>query len=244
MKKIDLNEPPGSVSPAVLSPPVAQPKKEDAAAGLLRRFSRSKYLGQDHKRTEQSSTPPITVSTPTGIANIPRKSLSIRTTTTTSLGSGELVEEAKSDTTSSEGKEEKADQESRPTQYGPGLSNSSQELNSSIYKMEGNILAGSVESDITTENPETERVSQLGRTPHPTTAIQDVVLNDDLEDLVRRGYLTEETAYGLQMSADTVPAPEPLAHDPRLPHPKKVNNRQPADLTQRVSRAVPILDFQ
>lgn len=78
LKKIDLNKPPGSVSPAMFSPPVEQPKKEGAAAGLLRRFSTRKYRGHGGERTEQQMPPAVAVSGPPETASVPRKSFSIR----------------------------------------------------------------------------------------------------------------------------------------------------------------------
>ncbi|CAO2650716.1 Nn.00g020080.m01.CDS01 [Neocucurbitaria sp. VM-36] len=78
LKRVDLNNPPGGVSPAVLSPPVEQPKKEGAAAGLLRRFSTRKYRSQDKDRTEPPPTPAVAISGPPDSATVPRKSFSIR----------------------------------------------------------------------------------------------------------------------------------------------------------------------
>ncbi|KAF2031958.1 serine/threonine protein kinase-like protein Kin1 [Setomelanomma holmii] len=77
LKKIDINKPPGAASPAMLTPPVEQPKKEGAAAGLLRRFSTRKYRGHG-ERTEQPPTPAVAVSGPPETASVPRKSFSIR----------------------------------------------------------------------------------------------------------------------------------------------------------------------
>ncbi|KAH4049629.1 non-specific serine/threonine protein kinase [Parastagonospora nodorum] len=76
LKKIDLNKPPGLVSPAVLSPQVEHPKKEGAAAGLLRRFSTRKHRG--HDRSEHPPPPAVAVSGPPEPATVPRKSFSIR----------------------------------------------------------------------------------------------------------------------------------------------------------------------
>jgi hypothetical protein len=78
LKKIDLNRPPGAVSPSMFSPPVEQPKKEGAAAGLLRRFSTRKYRGHDRDRTEQPLPPAVAVSGPPETSSVPRKSFSIR----------------------------------------------------------------------------------------------------------------------------------------------------------------------
>lgn len=78
LKKIDLNKAPGVGSPAILSPPAEQPKKEGAAAGLLRRFSTRKYRGHEKDRVEQPPTPAVAVSGPPETASVPRKSFSIR----------------------------------------------------------------------------------------------------------------------------------------------------------------------
>ncbi|KAF1911761.1 serine/threonine protein kinase-like protein Kin1 [Ampelomyces quisqualis] len=78
LKKIDLSKPPGSVSPAIISPPTEQPRKEGAAVGLLRRFSTRKYRGHDKERTEQLLPPALAFSGPPETASIPRKSFSIR----------------------------------------------------------------------------------------------------------------------------------------------------------------------
>lgn len=78
LKKIDLNKPPGSVSPAILSPPSEHSKKEGGAAGLLRRFSTRKYRGHDRDRTEQPPPPALAVSGPSEPTSVPRKSFSIR----------------------------------------------------------------------------------------------------------------------------------------------------------------------
>jgi hypothetical protein len=75
LKKIDLNKPPGAVSPAMLSPPAEPPKKEGGAVGLLRRFSTRKYRAQDR---EPPPTPAVAVSGPPEAASVPRKSFSIR----------------------------------------------------------------------------------------------------------------------------------------------------------------------
>jgi serine/threonine protein kinase len=78
LKKIDLNKPPGAMSPNILPPPFEHPKKEGGAAGLLRRFSTRKYRGHDRDRTEQPPTPAVAVSGPPETASVPRKSFSIR----------------------------------------------------------------------------------------------------------------------------------------------------------------------
>lgn len=75
LKRVDLN--PGGVPPAVLSPPVEQPKKEGTAAGLLRRFSTRKYR-QDKDRSEPPPTPSLAISGPPEPTTVPRKSFSIR----------------------------------------------------------------------------------------------------------------------------------------------------------------------
>jgi hypothetical protein len=78
LKKIDLNKPPGSVPPAILSSPSEHPKKEGGAAGLLRRFSTRKYRGHDRDRAEQPPPPAVAVSGPPEPTGVPRKSFSIR----------------------------------------------------------------------------------------------------------------------------------------------------------------------
>lgn len=79
LKKIDLSKPPGSVSPAILSPPAEPAKKEGGAAGLLRRFSTRKYRAHDRERTEPlPPTPAVAVSGPSETSSVPRKSFSIR----------------------------------------------------------------------------------------------------------------------------------------------------------------------
>lgn len=77
LKRVDLNKPP-PLSPAVLSPSVEQPKKEGAAAGLLRRFSTRKYRSHNREQTEQPPPPAVAISGPPDTANVPRKSFSIR----------------------------------------------------------------------------------------------------------------------------------------------------------------------
>jgi len=82
LKRVDLNNPPGGVSPAVLTPPVEQPRKEGGAVGLLRRFSTRKYRSSDRDRTEAPPTPAVAISGPPELASrpstVPRKSFSIR----------------------------------------------------------------------------------------------------------------------------------------------------------------------
>jgi hypothetical protein len=84
LKRVDLSKPPGSVSPAIPSPPTDQPKKEGTAAGLLRRFSTRKYRHHDKDRADAPPTPALAVSGPPepanapAPANVPRKSFSIR----------------------------------------------------------------------------------------------------------------------------------------------------------------------
>lgn len=87
LKRVDLNKPPGSASPAVLSPPVEQPKREGPVGGLLRRFSTRKYR-HDRAQPDVPPTPPtpaLAISSPvdpppvqTAPATVPRKSFSIR----------------------------------------------------------------------------------------------------------------------------------------------------------------------
>ncbi|KAF2691011.1 serine/threonine protein kinase-like protein Kin1 [Lentithecium fluviatile CBS 122367] len=80
LQKLNLKPTPGNISPAVLSPPIEQPKKESAAAGLLRRFSTRKYRNPDRDRTEPPPTPSVAVSGPSESASAPRKSFSVRRT--------------------------------------------------------------------------------------------------------------------------------------------------------------------
>ena len=87
LKRVDLNKPPGSASPAVLTPPVEQPKREGPVGGLLRRFSTRKYR---HERAQPDvpptpPTPAVAISSPieppppqAAPATVPRKSFSIR----------------------------------------------------------------------------------------------------------------------------------------------------------------------
>ncbi|KAF2856190.1 serine/threonine protein kinase-like protein Kin1 [Plenodomus tracheiphilus IPT5] len=83
-KRVDLNHPPGGVSPAILPPPIEQAKKEGGAVGLLRRFSTRKYRSHDRDRSEAPPppTPAVAISGPpevaTSTSNVPRKSFSIR----------------------------------------------------------------------------------------------------------------------------------------------------------------------
>lgn len=81
LKRLDLNKPQPPVvspAPAVLSPPVEQPKKEGAAAGLLRRFSTRKYRSHNREQNDQPPTPAVAISGPQETASVPRKSFSIR----------------------------------------------------------------------------------------------------------------------------------------------------------------------
>src|SRR5690242_17633296 len=87
LKRVDLNKPPGSASPAVLTPPVEQPKRDGPVGGLLRRFSTRKYR---HERAQPDvpptpPTPAVAISSPieppppqAAPATVPRKSFSIR----------------------------------------------------------------------------------------------------------------------------------------------------------------------
>ncbi|KAF3000172.1 serine/threonine-protein kinase KIN2 [Curvularia kusanoi] len=87
LKRVDLNKPPGSASPAVLTPPVEHSKREGPVGGLLRRFSTRKYR-HERAQPEVPPTPPtpaVAISSPVdppppqvAPANIPRKSFSIR----------------------------------------------------------------------------------------------------------------------------------------------------------------------
>jgi hypothetical protein len=86
LKRLDLNKPPGSVSPAVISPPTDQSKKEGTAVGLLRRFSTRKYRHHDRDRSDIPPTPAVAISGPPEPTSAPapapattmRKSFSIR----------------------------------------------------------------------------------------------------------------------------------------------------------------------
>lgn len=82
LQKLNLKEPPGNISPAIISPPIDQPKKESTAAGLLRRFSTRKYRHADRDRADHPPpTPSVAVSGPTDqteTTSAPRKSFSVR----------------------------------------------------------------------------------------------------------------------------------------------------------------------
>ncbi|KAF2788996.1 serine/threonine protein kinase-like protein Kin1 [Melanomma pulvis-pyrius CBS 109.77] len=80
LKKLNVNAPPGNVSPALISPPVEQPRKESTAAGLLRRFSTRKHRNPTRDQTDQPPTPSVAVSSPGDAASVPRKSFSVRRT--------------------------------------------------------------------------------------------------------------------------------------------------------------------
>lgn len=80
LQKLNLKEPPGSVSPAIISPAVEQPKQESKAAGILRRFSTRKYRNPERDRAEHPPTPSLAVSGPAETVNAPRKSFSVRRT--------------------------------------------------------------------------------------------------------------------------------------------------------------------
>jgi hypothetical protein len=71
--------PPGSTSPAIITPPIEQPsaKRESTAVGLLRRFSTRKHKNSDRDR-EPPPTPTLAVSSPSEPASVPRKSFSVR----------------------------------------------------------------------------------------------------------------------------------------------------------------------
>jgi serine/threonine protein kinase len=79
LQKLNLKPPPGNISPAIISPPMDQPKKESTAAGLLRRFSTRKYRNPDRER-EPPPTPSLAVSGPSDSTSAPRKSFSVRRT--------------------------------------------------------------------------------------------------------------------------------------------------------------------
>lgn len=97
LKRVDLNNPPGA-SPAVLSPPIEQPKKEGGAVGLLRRFSTRKYRSNDRDRVEVPPTPAVAISGPPEPAGrpgtIPRKSFSIRRPRDRDTGSSSHLQSA------------------------------------------------------------------------------------------------------------------------------------------------------
>lgn len=78
LQRLNLKDPP--VSPAVISPLPEQPKKESAAAGLLRRFSTRKYRNSDRERTEPPPTPALAVSGPSDAASVPKRGFSVRRT--------------------------------------------------------------------------------------------------------------------------------------------------------------------
>ena len=78
LQRLNLNDPP--VSPAIISPPAEQPKKESAAAGLLRRFSTRKYRNPDRERTEVPPTPAVAVSGPSEPSSVPKRGFSVRKT--------------------------------------------------------------------------------------------------------------------------------------------------------------------
>lgn len=71
---------PGNVSPAIISPPADQPRKESTAAGLLRRFSTRKHRHPNREQAEQPPTPSLAVSGPSDSSNIPKKTFSVRRT--------------------------------------------------------------------------------------------------------------------------------------------------------------------
>ncbi|KAF1953345.1 protein kinase kin1 [Byssothecium circinans] len=77
LQKLNLKAPP--ISPAVLSPPAEQPKKEGTAAGLLRRFSTRKHRNIDRDQPPPP-TPSVAVSGPKESSSAPRKSFSVRRT--------------------------------------------------------------------------------------------------------------------------------------------------------------------
>jgi hypothetical protein len=80
MKKLNVNPPPGSVSPALITPPADQPRKESTAAGLLRRFSTRKHRNPHRDQTEPPPTPSLAIQSPGDAekASVPRKSFSVR----------------------------------------------------------------------------------------------------------------------------------------------------------------------
>lgn len=81
LQKLNLNAPPGSVSPAIITPPMEQPpaKKENTAVGILRRFSTRKHRNADRDR-EHPPPPSVAISSPGESAGVPRKSFSVRRT--------------------------------------------------------------------------------------------------------------------------------------------------------------------
>lgn len=80
LEKMNLNVPPGSASPAIITPPMEQPpaKKESAAAGLLRRFSTRRHKDPDRGRGEHKAPPAVAVSGPPDSGSALRKSFSVR----------------------------------------------------------------------------------------------------------------------------------------------------------------------
>lgn len=80
LQRLNLKDPPGSVSPAVISPPPEHPKKESTAVGLLRRFSTRKYRNPDRDRTEPPPTPAVAVSGPSEPTSVPKRGFSVRRT--------------------------------------------------------------------------------------------------------------------------------------------------------------------
>ncbi|KAF2706541.1 serine/threonine protein kinase-like protein Kin1 [Pleomassaria siparia CBS 279.74] len=80
LQKLNVNAPPGSVSPALITPPVEPPRKESTAAGILRRFSTRRQRNQDRDRTEPPPTPSLALSSAGEPASFPRKSFSVRRT--------------------------------------------------------------------------------------------------------------------------------------------------------------------
>ena len=76
LQKMNLHAPPGSASPAIITPPTDQPsvKKENTAVGLLRRFSTRKHRNLDRDR-DPPPTPLVAVSGPAGSSSALRKSL-------------------------------------------------------------------------------------------------------------------------------------------------------------------------
>ena len=78
MKKANLNVPPNTATPTILTPPASeqQPaKKESTAAGLLRRFSTRRTKDS---RSDAQHAPSVQLQPPTDPATTPRKSFSVR----------------------------------------------------------------------------------------------------------------------------------------------------------------------
>ncbi|PGH07725.1 CAMK/CAMKL/KIN1 protein kinase [Helicocarpus griseus UAMH5409] len=77
IRSLNIGQPAGQASPAIVTPPVEQFKKENAAVGLLRRLStrRTREKPRDTNRTSQGPT--LNVQPPDDIMP-PRKSLSVR----------------------------------------------------------------------------------------------------------------------------------------------------------------------